>query len=148
MAGRLEGKICVVTGATRGIGRGCAVALAEEGATIYITGRSNGDGELTLKGSIAAIEKAGGIGIGTQVDHANDTEIEAFFKKVAAEAGKIDILVNNVYKIPSPPAWGAASGITQFKSGMIKLVSDSELITLRAGMLRLYSLPLGLAPSW
>ena len=148
MAGRLEGKICVVTGATRGIGRGCAVALAEEGATIYITGRSNGDGELTLKGSIAAIEKAGGIGIGTQVDHANDAEIEAFFKKVAAEAGKIDILVNNVYKIPSPPAWGAASGITQSKFGMIKLVSDSELITLRAGMLRLYSLPLGLAPSW
>ena len=44
MAGRLEGKICVVTGATRGIWRGCAVALAEEGATIYITGRSNGDG--------------------------------------------------------------------------------------------------------
>ena len=148
MAGRLEGKICVVTGATRGIGRGCAVALAEEGATIYITGRSNGDGELTLKGSIAAIEKAGGIGIGTQVDHANDAEIEAFFKKVAAEAGKIDILVNNVYKIPSPPAWGAASGITQSKFGMIKLGSDSEHTTLRAGMQPHYFLPQGPARSW
>ena len=44
MAGKLAGKICVVTGATRGIGRGCAIALAEEGATIYMTGRSNGDG--------------------------------------------------------------------------------------------------------
>ena len=106
MAGRLKGKICVVTGATRGIGRGCAIALAEEGATIYITGRSNGEGELTLNGSIAAIEKAGGIGIGTQVDHANDAEIEAFFKKVAAEAGKIDILVNNVYKIPESTCLG------------------------------------------
>ena len=127
MAGRLEGKICVVTGATRGIGRGCAVALAEEGATIYITGRSNGDGELTLKGSIAAIEKAGGIGIGTQVDHANDAEIEAFFKKVAAEAGKIDILVNNVYKIPSPPAWGGG-----FWDHPIQIWDDQVGIGLRA----------------
>ena len=57
MAGRLEGKICVVTGATRGIGRGCAVALAEEGATIYITGRSNGDGELTLKAALPRLKK-------------------------------------------------------------------------------------------
>ena len=127
MAGRLEGKICVVTGATRGIGRGCAVALAEEGATIYITGRSNGDGELTLKGSIASIEKAGGIGIGTQVDHANDAEIEAFFKKVAAEAGKIDILVNNVYKIPSPPAWGGG-----FWDHPIQVWDDQVGIGLRA----------------
>ena len=78
MAGKLAGKICVVTGATRGIGRGCAIALAEEGATIYITGRSNGDGELTLSGSVAAIEEAGGKGIAMQVDHANDNEIEAF----------------------------------------------------------------------
>ena len=95
MTGRLKGKICVVTGATRGIGRGCAIALAEEGATIYITGRSNGDGPLTLNDSVAAIEQAGGVGIATQVDHANDHEIEAFFKKVAEEAGHIDILVNN-----------------------------------------------------
>ena len=107
MAGRLEGKICVVTGATRGIGRGCAVALAEEGATIYITGRSNGEGELTLNGSsVAAIEKAGGIGIGTQVDHGNDAEIEAFFKKVAAEAGKIDILVNQRLQNTQPTCLG------------------------------------------
>ena len=100
MTGRLKGKICVVTGATRGIGRGCAIALAEEGATIYITGRSNGDGPLTLKDSVAAIEQAGGVGIATQVDHANDHEIEAFFKKVAEEAGHIDILVNNAATNP------------------------------------------------
>ena len=72
MSGQLAGKICVVTGATRGIGRGCAIALAEKGATVYITGRSDGDGELTLSGSVAAIEQAGGIGIATKVDHAND----------------------------------------------------------------------------
>ena len=127
MTGRLQGKICVVTGATRGIGRGCAIALAEEGATIYITGRSNGDGELTLRGSVAAIEQAGGIGIATQVDHANDDEIEQFFKKVAAEAGKIDILVNNVYKIPSPPAWGGG-----FWDHPIHIWDDQVGIGLRA----------------
>jgi dehydrogenase/reductase SDR family protein 1 len=127
MTGRLKGKICVVTGATRGIGRGCAIALAEEGATIYITGRSNGDGPLTLNDSVAAIEQAGGVGIATQVDHANDHEIEAFFKKVAEEAGHIDILVNNVYKIPSPPAWGGG-----FWDHPIQVWDDQVGIGLRA----------------
>ena len=127
MAGKLAGKICVVTGATRGIGRGCAIALAEEGATIYITGRSNGDGELTLSGSVAAIEEAGGKGIAMQVDHANDNEIEAFFEMVKADAGKIDILVNNVYKIPSPPAWGGG-----FWDHPIQIWDDQVGIGLRA----------------
>ena len=54
MTAKLKDKICVVTGATRGIGRGSALALAEEGATVYVTGRSTGEGELTVEGSVQA----------------------------------------------------------------------------------------------
>ena len=102
---RLSGKICVVTGATRGIGRGTAIALAEEGATIYVTGRSSGQGDLTVEGCVQAIEESGGKGIGVVLDHSNDSAIESLFKKISAEQGKIDLLVNNVFKIPDQPVW-------------------------------------------
>lgn len=106
MAGKLDGKIAVVTGSTRGIGRGIAIALGEMGATVYITGRSTGDGPLTIEGTAAAVEEAGGKAIPVRVDHGNDNEIEALFKKIEAEQGHLDILVNNVFKIPTPPVWG------------------------------------------
>ena len=127
MSNVLQDKICVVTGATRGIGRGCAVALAEKGATVFVTGRSDGDGELTIQGAVAAIEAAGGKGFGFKVDHGVDSEIEAFFAKVAEQAGKIDILVNNVYKIPSPPAWGGG-----FWDHPVSIWDDQVGIGLRA----------------
>ena len=106
MSRALDGKIAVVTGSSRGIGRGTAIALGEQGATVYITGRSTGDGELTIDRTAALVEAAGGTGIPVQTDHGNDDEIAALFERVKTDQGKLDILVNNVYKIPSPPAWG------------------------------------------
>ncbi|MFT6761834.1 MAG: dehydrogenase/reductase SDR family protein 1 [Candidatus Aldehydirespiratoraceae bacterium] len=106
MAGELTGKIACVTGSSRGIGRGIAIALGEMGATVYITGRSTGDGELTIDRSAALVDEAGGVGIPVQVDHGDDAQIEALFARIGDEQGHLDILVNNVYKIPSPPAWG------------------------------------------
>lgn len=102
----LEGKIAVVTGSTRGIGRGIARALGEKGATVYVTGRSSGPEGLTVETSAAAVNEAGGQGIGHVCDHGDDNAIAALFARVGEEQGRIDILVNNVYKIPDPPAWG------------------------------------------
>ena len=99
------GPTAVVTGASRGIGRGIAVALGERGATVYVTGRSTGDGELTIDRTAALIDAAGGRGVPVRCDHGDDAEIAELFERVRDEAGRIDVLVNNVFKIPDPPAW-------------------------------------------
>lgn len=106
MTADLAGKVCVVTGASRGIGRGTAVALGERGATVYITGRTTGDGELTIDRTAAMVDAAGGHGVPVRTDHGDDAQIAALFDRVRTDHGKLDVLVNNVYKIPDPPAWG------------------------------------------
>tara|TARA_R110001599_G_scaffold69414_6_gene195513 strand:- start:16772 stop:17635 length:864 start_codon:yes stop_codon:yes gene_type:complete len=96
-----QGKACiaVVTGASRGAGKGIAVALGATGATVYITGRSWAAGEAALPGSLTetaqAIEAAGGTAVPVRCDHSVDAEVEALFARVKAEHGRLDILVNN-----------------------------------------------------
>ena len=127
-AGRpLAGKVAVVTGSSRGIGRGTAVALGEQGATVYVTGRSTGSGELTIDRTVELVEAAGGRGIAVQTDHGDDEQIAALFDRVRADEGKLDILVNNVYKIPDPPAWGGG-----FWDHPISIWDDQVGIGLRA----------------
>jgi NAD(P)-dependent dehydrogenase (short-subunit alcohol dehydrogenase family) len=100
----LSGKVAVVTGASRGIGRGIALALAEEGATVYVTGRTVAPGASPLPGTVgetaADVDKRGGKGVAVQVDHADDAQIAALFDQVRREQGRLDILVNNVMAIP------------------------------------------------
>ncbi len=109
------------------MGRGVATALGEQGATVYVTGRSSGLGELTVESAARAVTAAGGVGIPVQVDHGDDAQIEALFAQVAAEQQRIDILVNNVYKIPSPPAWGGG-----FWDHPVSIWDDQVGIGLRA----------------
>jgi len=126
----LSNRVCVVTGSTRGIGRGTAVALGEQGATVYITGRTSGDADpeaRTIQGTAAAVDAAGGVAVPVQVDHGNDDEIKALFDHVAEGHGRIDLLVNNVYKIPDPPAWGGG-----FWDHPIQIWDDQVGIGLRA----------------
>ena len=78
MSKKLEGKICCVTGATKGIGRGIAVQLEAAGATLYITGRT----ESKLDECSAEITARGGTPIPVAVDHTNDKDVEELFEKI------------------------------------------------------------------
>ena len=100
----MSGRVAVVTGASRGAGRGIAVALGQHGYTVYVTGRTEKEGSAPLPGTIyetaEAVTKAGGKGIPVRVDHANDDEVKALFDRVASEQnGRLDSLVNNVAAI-------------------------------------------------
>ena len=105
----LKGKVAVVTGGSRGVGRGICEGLAEAGATVYLTGRSESHddppAERTVQATARAVDALGGRGIGVRVDHNNDDEVRALFERVRDEQGRLDVLVNNVYKIPDPPAF-------------------------------------------
>merc|ERR1712002_982044 len=90
----LTGRICLVTGASKGIGRGIAVQLGEAGATVYITGRSVDK----LRECAAEIQKRGGKAIPVSVDHSDDAQVEKLFERIKAEnSGRLDVLVNNAY---------------------------------------------------
>jgi len=96
--------IAIVTGASRGAGRGIAIALGAHGCIVYVTGRSEKSGDHALPGTIyetaEAVTAAGGKGIAVRCDHADDVQVKALFdqvmaEQVMAEQGRIDILVNN-----------------------------------------------------
>jgi len=96
-------KVAIVTGASRGAGRGIAIALGEAGFIVYVTGRTLKEGQASLPGTIfetaEAVTAAGGTGIAVRCDHGNDTEIKELFEQVEREQGRLDILVNNVAHI-------------------------------------------------
>ena len=145
--GELTGKIAVVTGSSRGIGRGIAVGLGEKGATVYITGRSKGKGPLTIGETAEMVNEAGGLGIPVAIDLADDKQIEALYGQINKEHGRLDIHVNNAFKIPIPPVWGC-----KFWEHPIQVWDDQVGIGLRAAyvasvhatrlMMRNYSLKL------
>ena len=91
--------VAIVTGASRGAGRGIARALGSHGCTVYITGRSETVGDAEMPGTIHStareVTEAGGRGIAVRCDHADDDQVETMIGRVVAEQGRIDILVNN-----------------------------------------------------
>ena len=127
----LDGKIAVVTGASRGVGKGIALALAAEGATVYVTGRTVEPGSATLPGTIGETAEEcaqrGGKGVAVAVDLQQDEQIAALFEQVGREKGKLDILVNNAIAIPSE--------LTQSGGFWDKPLSNWEMVNvgLRAG---------------
>src|SRR5215211_2003269 len=82
----LKEKVALVTGASRGVGKGIALELIDAGATVYITGRSVEDMQY-LSGKAAALE----------CDHRDDEQVQSAFRRIADEQGRLDILANNVW---------------------------------------------------
>ena len=137
----LKGKVVVVTGASRGIGKGVALALGEYGATVYVTGRTeNTEGfpdflkNTTIHETAREVNRLGGIGIAQRCDFSKDEEIKELFERVQKEQGRIDILVNS--------AWAAASHImngyffqTPFWEQPISLYDDLQMVGLRSNYL-------------
>jgi NAD(P)-dependent dehydrogenase (short-subunit alcohol dehydrogenase family) len=123
----LEGRIAVVTGASRGAGRGIALELGSAGATVYVTGRSikgsPGAGydrflahlkldtpPGTIEETAEEVSRRGGRGIPIRCDHTQEEEVRALFQRVASESGKLDLLVNNAWgghqnHIEARPFW-------------------------------------------
>ena len=110
----LGNKVALVTGASRGVGRGVALGLGEAGVTVYVTGRTVEEGLSadglpgTVHATAAEVTALGGKGIGLPCDQCKDEETEAVFRRIASDAGRIDILVNS--------AWG----------GYERMVEDCE----------------------
>ena len=109
----LEGKIAVVAGATRGTGRGIARALGEAGMTVYCTGRSVRGAPSpyarpeTIEETAELVTASGGEGIAVRVDHADEGEVRSLFERIAAERGRLDVLVTCIAgEDRSLGAWG------------------------------------------
>jgi NAD(P)-dependent dehydrogenase (short-subunit alcohol dehydrogenase family) len=124
----LAGKVAVVTGASRGIGRGIALALAEQGATVYVTGRTVTPGSYSLPGTVGEtaeqVNRRGGKGVAVQVDHGKDDQVAALFEQIRREQGRLDILVNNAFQLPEDlieprPFWEKPlSNLEMFEVGL------------------------------
>ena len=99
----LKGEIAIVTGASRGAGRGIARQLGEAGATVYVTGRSRRGGSTAdaLPGNIdltaEEVAERGGRGIPVECDHTDPAQVEALFQQIEQEQGRLDLLVNNAW---------------------------------------------------
>ena len=100
----LKGRVALVTGASRGIGRGVAQELAERGALVYVTGRTLEEGGAALPGSLPGtveeIRAAGGEAIAVACDHRDDAAVERLFEQIRGEQGRLDLLVNNAFLLP------------------------------------------------
>eukprot|EP00931_Biecheleriopsis_adriatica_P074056 TRINITY_DN48219_c0_g1_i1.p1 TRINITY_DN48219_c0_g1~~TRINITY_DN48219_c0_g1_i1.p1 ORF type:complete len:357 (-),score=48.12 TRINITY_DN48219_c0_g1_i1:55-972(-) len=115
----LHGNVCVVTGGSRGLGKGIALELAAAGCIVYITGRSTASRqtEVLLAGSVdetaALASRRGGLGVPSYVDHTLDSEGRRFVELISKNHGRLDILVNNAFLMPKPDSLFFATPVWQ-----------------------------------
>jgi NAD(P)-dependent dehydrogenase (short-subunit alcohol dehydrogenase family) len=120
--GLQQNRVAVVTGASRGAGKGIAVALGSTGATVYVTGRTRNEGDAPLPGTVQAtadvVTANGGKGIAVYCDHSDEAAVAELFEQVGDEQGRLDILVNNATSLHdsltvSGPFWEKPLALTE-----------------------------------
>jgi NAD(P)-dependent dehydrogenase (short-subunit alcohol dehydrogenase family) len=148
----LVGKVALVAGATRGAGRGTAIALGEAGATVYCTGRSTRerrseyDRPETIEETAELVDGAGGEGIAVEVDHLRPTEVEALVRRIDAEQGRLDVLVNDIWGGERLIEWDTPVWEHDLGGGlrMLRLAIETHLITSHYAFALLIGRPGGL----
>ncbi|WP_437729215.1 SDR family oxidoreductase [Sorangium sp. So ce861] len=144
MSGALQGKVALVAGATRGAGRGIAVALGAAGATVYATGRttrarrSEMDRPETIEETAELVTRAGGKGIAAQVDHLEREQVRELVARIEREHGRLDVLVNDIWGGELLFAWNTPLWEQSLDNGLrlLRLAVDTHIIT------SFYALPL------
>jgi NAD(P)-dependent dehydrogenase (short-subunit alcohol dehydrogenase family) len=133
----LKGKVALVSGATRGGGRGIAVALGEAGATVYATGRSTRerrseiDRPETIEETAELVTEAGGEGIAVAADHLDPAQVAALVQRIDEERGRLDILVNDIWGAEHLFQWDTPIWEHDLANGLrlLRLAIDTHLIT-------------------
>ena len=152
MSGPLIGKVALVAGATRGAGRGTAVALGEAGATVYCTGRTTRHGRSeydrpeTIEETAELVDAEGGTGIAVEVDHLQPAQVEALVERIDAEQGRLDVLVNDIWGGEKLAQWNTPIWEHDLDRGlrMLRLAIDTHLITSHFALALLIKRPGGL----
>jgi NAD(P)-dependent dehydrogenase (short-subunit alcohol dehydrogenase family) len=137
MSGPLTGKVALVSGATRGGGRGIAVALGEAGCTVYATGRSTRgrrsevDRPETIEETAELVTAAGGEGIAVAVDHLDRAQVSGLIECIDAEHGRLDVLVNDIWGAEHLFEWSTPVWEHDLDHGLrlLRLAIDTHLIT-------------------
>jgi NAD(P)-dependent dehydrogenase (short-subunit alcohol dehydrogenase family) len=137
MSGALAGRVALVAGATRGGGRGIAVALGEAGATVYCTGRttrerrSEIDRPETIEETAELVTEAGGEGIAVATDHLDPAQVARLVERIDSDHGRLDVLVNDVWGAEHLFRWGTPLWEHDLDNGLrlLRLAVDTHLIT-------------------
>jgi NAD(P)-dependent dehydrogenase (short-subunit alcohol dehydrogenase family) len=133
----LAGRVCLVAGATRGAGRGIAVALGAAGATVYGTGRTTRDRRSeydrpeTIEETAEMVTAAGGTGIAVAVDHLEPERVRALVERIDADHGRLDVLVNDIWGGEDKVEWSSKLWEHDLGKGLriLRLAIDTHLIT-------------------
>jgi NAD(P)-dependent dehydrogenase (short-subunit alcohol dehydrogenase family) len=152
MSGPLAGKIALVSGATRGGGRGIAVALGEAGATVYATGRSTRerrseiDRPETIEETAELVTAAGGEGVAVAVDHLDPVQVRGLIERIDSEHGRLDVLVNDIWGAEHLFEWNKPVWEHDLDKGLrlLRLAIDTHLITSHTALPLLVRQPGGL----
>jgi NAD(P)-dependent dehydrogenase (short-subunit alcohol dehydrogenase family) len=148
----LAGKVALVAGATRGAGRGTAVALGEAGATVYCTGRTTAvrrseyDRPETIEETAELVTAAGGTGVAAAVDHLEPSEVEALVGRIDVECGRLDVLVNDIWGAEKLFEWNVPVWEHDLEKGLriLRLAVETHLVTSRFALPLLIRRPGGL----